>query len=45
MRYPLGPFDYFTELEYTNKLTKLAQTTRAAITEEVRVVTFNKWIL
>lgn len=28
----------FTELEYTAKLAKLAQTTRAAITEEVRFV-------
>jgi len=28
----------FKELEYTAKLAKLAQTTRAAITEEVRLV-------
>lgn len=35
----LMPFNVcLTELEYTTKLAKLAQTTRAAVTEEVRFV-------
>lgn len=34
-----------TELEYTAKLAKLAQTTRAAITEEVRFVVMSQSFL